>query len=656
MRRNQSREGENLVLQQKNSEPALRKPRICIMSYKGLSRLVHSVLTDYENQADIVVVDQVFDDALTVGKDLERNKETDVIISAGANATILRSALQLPVVPIKVTGYDVLIALMKARAVSERVGIVTYRDPIPELEATKSLLKLEVSQRTYQTLEDARDCFRSLAAEGYRVIVGSSVVVDLAEQNGIEGILAYSQTSIRQAIDDGIEIARIASIENARYEQLNIVLHHLQEAVLAVDASERITAINPAMERMIGLPNAEALGRVLSDLAPSLSLRGVLSSGEEALGRVVQLNLATCVANYIPIREQGSMSGAVLTLQDARIIQRADTNIRTQRRVSNLAARYHFHQIVGSSSVFAHARLVAERYAGTNSTVLITGESGTGKELFAQSIHNASNRRDKPFVAVNCAAFPEPLLESELFGYEEGAFTGSRKGGKPGLFEVAHTGTIFLDEIGDMPISLQTRLLRVLQEKEVVRLGSAQPVPIDVRIIAATHQNLIQRAKDGLFRVDLYYRLNILHLYLPALRERVDDIPILALQMLHASLRRAGSSLPADQALAPLMPYLRSYRWPGNVRELENVAERLAVSLSACQTATEINYSDFSRDFPEIFSERPVDADSLSHQPLEATTLSEVMSKAGGNRRVAAKMLGISRTTLWRHLKAIGIT
>lgn len=626
------------------------------MGYKGLSRLVHSVLADYENQADIVVIDQVFDDALTVAQDLERNKATDVIISAGANATILRSALTLPVVPIKVTGYDVLLALMKARAVSERVGIVTYRDPIPELEATKDLLKLEVSQRTYQTLEDARDCFLSLAAEGYRVIVGSSVVVDLAEQNGIVGILAYSQTSIRQAIEDGIEIARIANIENARYEQLNIVLHHLQEAVLAVDSSERITAINPAMERIIGIPYAKALGRVLSDLAPPLSLRGVLSSGEETLGRVVQLNLATCVANYIPIREQGLMSGAVLTLQDARVIQRADTNIRTQRRVSNLAARYHFHQIVGSSSAFAHARRVAERYAGTNSTVLITGESGTGKELFAQSIHNASSRRDKPFVAVNCAAFPEPLLESELFGYEEGAFTGSRKGGKPGLFEVAHTGTIFLDEIGDMPISLQTRLLRVLQEKEVVRLGSAQPVPIDVRIVAATHQNLTQRAKDGLFRVDLYYRLNILHLRLPALRARVDDIPILALQMLHASLRRSGSSLPADQALAPLMPYLRSYSWPGNVRELENVAERLAVSLSTCRTATEINYSDFSKDFPEIFSGNSADADPLAitQQPLETSKLIEIMAKAGGNRQIAAKMLGISRTTLWRHLKTIG--
>jgi propionate catabolism operon transcriptional regulator len=627
------------------------------MGYKGLSRLVHSVLTEFEHKADIVVIDQVFDDALALAQELERDGETDLIISAGANATILRSALKLPVVTIKVSGYDVMLALMKARAVSERVGIVTYRDPIPELEATKSLLKLEVSQRTYQTLEDARDCFRSLASDGFEVIVGSSVVVDLAEQNGIVGILAYSQTSIRQAIEDGIEIVRISKIESARSDQLNSVLHHLHEAVLAVDSTSRVTAINPAMERLIGIQRADALGRMLNNLVLPLSLQGVLSSGAEVLGAVVQLNLATCVANYIPIHERGVTSGAVLTLQDARAIQRADSNIRTQRRVGSLSARYHFHQIVGSNSEFVHTRLTAERFARTNSTVLITGESGTGKELFAQSIHNASDRRDKPFVAVNCASFPEPLLESELFGYEEGAFTGSRKGGKPGLFEVAHTGTIFLDEIGDMPLSLQTRLLRILQEKEVVRLGSAEPVPIDVRIIAATHENLSQRAKAGLFRVDLYYRLNILHLRLPALRERAEDIPILALQILHAALRRAGSSLPADQALAPLMPYLRSYQWPGNVRELENVAERLAVSLSAYRTATEIDYSEFSKDVPEIFSLTRADDQLIAapNAPRNKATLHEVMTKAGGNRQIAAKLLGISRTTLWRHLKDAGL-
>ncbi|MFA5810291.1 MAG: propionate catabolism operon regulatory protein PrpR [Thermoleophilia bacterium] len=639
-------------------EARRRKPRICVISYKSLSRLVHSVIPDYENQADIVVIEKVFDNALAVARDLERDKATDVIISAGANATILRSALTLPVVPIKVTGYDFLLALMKARKFSERVGIVRYRDPIPELEAVKDLLKLEFSQRTYETLDDAKDCFLSLVAEGYRVIIGSSTIVDLAEQSGVVGIMAYSQPSVRQAISDAIEIARIANVESARFDHLNIVLHHLQEAVLAVDTSERITAINPAMERLVGIPPLEALGRVLSDLSLSISVRRTLSSGEEDLDRVVQLNQATYVANSIPIREHGFISGAVLTLQDARVIQRADTNIRTQRRVSNLTARYHFHQIVGDTPAMIHARSVAQRNARLNATVLVTGESGTGKELFAQAIHNASRRGGNPFVPVNCAAFPEPLLESELFGYEEGAFTGSRKGGKPGLFEIAHTGTIFLDEIGDMPISLQSRLLRVLQEKEVVRLGSAQPIPVDCRIIAATHQDLSKMAKAGLFRVDLFYRLNILRLHLPALRERADDIPVLALRMLNAALRRSGSRLPANQVLAPLVPSLRAYNWPGNVRELENIIERLAVALSSYQKASDIDYRDLEKDFPEIFNESLEPAvvklgpASKPHRPTDPAVLRDALEKAGGRKQIAAKMLGMGRTTLWRRLKA----
>jgi propionate catabolism operon transcriptional regulator len=365
------------------------------------------------------------------------------------------------------------------------------------------------------------------------------------------------------------------------------------------------------------------------------------------------------MANCIPIRDRGLISGAVLTLQDARVIQRADTSLRSQRRVRTLAARYHFHQIAGAAPSFAHARSAAQRYARTSSTVLITGESGTGKELFAQAIHNGGGRRDNPFVAFNCAAFPEPLLESELFGYEEGAFTGSRKGGKPGLFEVAHTGTIFLDEIGDMPISLQTRLLRVLQEKQVVRLGSAHPIPVDVRIIAATYQDLSAMAKTGLFRLDLYYRLNILRLRLPALREREDDIPVLALRMLNASLRRSGSRLPANEVIEPLVPSLRAYGWPGNVRELENVTERLAVILSNYPKISDIDYVDLARDFPEIFEGKngtgTVESGppSESNPAMEPATLHAALERTGGNRHLAAKLLGISRTTLWRHLKAV---
>lgn len=657
-----------------NLVPTSQKPRICVAGFKSLSRLVHAVAQDFRDQASIVVVDVVLDDALEKARQIETDMSADVIVTAGGNAVLLRNNIKIPVVSIKVGGFDVLLALLKARHITERIGMVVYRDPIAELDAVKEILNLEISQRTYTTLDDAIYCVKSLHRDGYKAVIGSSLAIDLAEKHGMQGFLVYSESAVRQAIVDAIEIARIASFEAARYEQLNSVLHNLREAVLAVNLEGRITAINPAMERMLAISRSKALGTQLADLVPSLNLESVILSGQEELEQVIQVNSIVCVANRIPINEGSQRAGAVLTLQDAKLIQQADITIRTQRRSRQFTARYSFDYLTGNSPIFVAAKVAAARYAKTGSTVLITGESGTGKELFAQAIHNASTRRAGPFVALNCAAVPEPLLESELFGYEEGAFTGSRKGGKPGLFEAAHTGTIFLDEIGDMPLSLQSRFLRVLQEKEFVRLGGAQPIPIDVRVIAATHQSLATRIEQGLFRADLYYRLNILRLSLPALRDRPEDIPILALQMLYQSLRQLGASLPADQALAPILPSMRTYSWPGNVRELENISERIAVFLSDYRRVTDINYTLLRVEIPELFG-----ADQKSNSGSQAnpdqewsngsgtlyasekdaseitdTIIQQALKEAKGNRQVAAQNLGMSRTTLWRRLRKSG--
>ena len=233
---------------------------------------------------------------------------------------------------------------------------------------------------------------------------------------------------------------------------------------------------------------------------------------------------------------------------------------------NSLPAKYHFSDILGHSPAVQKAIRLAQYYSGTDETILIFGESGTGKELFAQSIHNASRRRQSPFVAVNCAAIPDTLIESELFGYEEGAFTGARKGGKQGLFQTADNGTIFLDEIGDIPLSLQSRLLRVLEEREVMPVGSTSVIPIDVRVICATNRNLNEMVRQGTFREDLYYRLKILPLVIPPLRERVEDIP----ELLHSMAE--GARLPAQ-----LEHRLLHYTWPGNVRELRAFSSNLTI-------------------------------------------------------------------------------
>jgi propionate catabolism operon transcriptional regulator len=495
-------------------------------------------------------------------------------------------------------------------------------------------------------------------------------VVELAIENNLQGILTYSPSSIKQAFDYAIDLALLARLKSSRFEQLNSVVENLREAVLAVDTSQRITAMNPAMEKLLLIPAHDCIGKKLNTVAPDLTLGEVLDSGAAEIGTVIHIHGTACVANITAIREGMAVTGAVITLQDAQRIQLAESKLRTQRRHKSLSARYHFDQIVGKAPAFAHVKQVAMRYANTHSTVLLTGESGTGKELFAQAIHNASPRKSGPFVAINCASLPEPLLESELFGYEEGAFTGTRKGGKIGLFESAHHGTIFLDEIGDMPLTLQTRLLRVLQEKEVTRLGSTQPIPIDVRVIAATHHKLSELITHGSFRSDLYYRLHILSLNLPPLRDRQSDIPALATLCLSQSLQRLGSRLPAKAAIHSIVSRLQLYKWPGNVRELENVMERLAVFLADLDNPHAINYSQLSGEFPEILespdhlpdisghavviqdeSNYPAGKQQVSKMPISQELIHQALRESAGHQAEAAKRLGISRTTLWRKLK-----
>src|SRR5690606_11250051 len=408
--------------------------------------------------------------------------------------------------------------------------------------------------------------FEQLRRDDFQVIVGSSLVVELAEQAGLHGLLAYSLASVRKGFEDALELARVARLEAGRYEQLNGVLHSLQDAVLAVDRDHRIIAVNPSMQRLLDLDNGAMLGQPLEQLGRGLTLRATLETGQGESARLLRLGGRDWVANRSPIRERGAVVGAALTLYDAGRIHEADTSLRVQQRRRQNIAKYRFHELIGQSPCFLRAIETARRYAQTDLTVLVSGESGVGKELFAQAIHNESRRADRPFVAVNCAAFPESLLESELFGYEEGAFTGSRRGGKPGLFEAAHTGTLFLDEVGDMPLPLQSRLLRVRQEREVTRLGPTAAIPVDVRIIAATHQPLHDMVARRQFRQDLYYRINTLRLEVPALRDRRDDIARLAEVLVERCLGRLGEPRDAVRIIAPWMPRLRRYAWPGNVR------------------------------------------------------------------------------------------
>jgi len=321
-----------------------------------------------------------------------------------------------------------------------------------------------------------------------------------------------------------------------------------------------------------------------------------------------------------------------------------------------LRARHGVEHLRGDSVQMKQVRNTITLFARSGASVLIQGETGSGKELAAQAIHQASSRARAPFVAVNCGAIAESLLEAELFGYQDSAFTGARRGGHAGLIETAHRGTLFLDEIGEMPLALQTRLLRVLEERQVVRVGATRPVAVDVRIISATHCNLQQKMLASQFRRDLYYRLAVLQIELPALRDRLDDVPNLAEWWLKHALANLAVK-PQANLHAEIMAcqhLLCSYDWPGNVRELRNICERLALSLLA-EPLQALTPKLLMQAMPELAAtparREPDTSPFATDAALTKQQLNQVLQKFRGNRAAAADELGISRTTLWRRLK-----
>jgi propionate catabolism operon transcriptional regulator len=406
------------------------------------------------------------------------------------------------------------------------------------------------------------------------------------------------------------------------------------------------------MGSILKLDAALAVGRSFAELAPDLSTRAFLHDQASEAESIVAIGAKTYAAHRVPIVEQGVAIGIVMTFQESNTLQRLDRSLRSQHHAKPLVARYHLDDLCGESAPMQKVKALARRYAVSDSTILILGDSGTGKELLAQSIHNAGPRAGYPFVPVNCGAFSESLLESELFGYEEGAFTGARRGGKVGFIEAAHRGTLFLDEIGEMPLQLQTRLLRVLQEKEVVRLGATEPTVIDVRVIAATNKNLKEATETGCFRRDLFYRINILQISIPPLRERAGDIWAIAVYML-----RNAVGAPTDEAAAvilqPWREYFLRYSWPGNVRELQSIVQRITAHHRESPLKTQTD--GFFRDIaPELFADNVVSEGALRLRKLtlqkERELISRVLDDCGGDKDEACRYLGISRSTLWRRM------
>ena len=430
--------------------------------------------------------------------------------------------------------------------------------------------------------------------------------------------------------------------------QLSTILESIDEGVLAIDESGFISHCNRSAEVLIGLPRRELVGKHLSSLWPDSPMLTVLATGrgyrerEEIYQRPRPSHF---LVTALPVQVQGRVKGVVATF-------RAFSDVRRLvRNMTDATSGCTFADIKGSSPALLRVKEQAMQVAASDVTVLICGESGTGKEMFARAIHAASPRAAGPFVVINCGAIPETLLESELFGYEGGAFTGARREGKPGKFELASGGTVFLDEIGDMPLHLQVKLLRVLQDHVVERVGGTRPLPVDVRVIAASNRDLEQMMRDREFREDLYFRLSVIPLHIPPLRERREDIPLLAEYFLD-NQRRVVNKEVSGFSREVLEAFL-AYDWPGNVRELQNTVE-YAVHLTRGPTIS-------MEDLPPRLRHHgaPSGGGTLREQVrrFEASLIRACLARYGsGSNAVdrAARELGISRASLYRKLRATG--
>ncbi|MFM0721942.1 propionate catabolism operon regulatory protein PrpR [Paraburkholderia strydomiana] len=654
-------------------EPSPR-PRIWALSISRLRDLFFDIAGEYVERADLRIVSHGFEDAVREIESAGAGRP-DVVIAGGSNGAYLKTRVSVPVVRINPTGFDVMHALARARRDGARVALVTHGETPDEIRRFTAAYALDITFASYQSVQDAESVVLDLSDRGIDVVVGPGLVTDLAANAGMGAVFLYSRASVRAGFDTALEVAQATRRETVRRQRLDNLLQHLRDGVVALDAQGRVEVMNQRLAGVLGIDAAKAAGRVLLELAPDLAGSLPDADGDS----FCTVRGASYVVHRGPLASTSAAAGTVLTFQESRAVERLDRTLRARQRVQQFTARYRLDDIVGASESIERVRSLVRRYARSDATVLILGESGTGKEMVAQSMHHLSARRDFAFVAINCGAFPEALLESELFGYEEGAFTGARKGGKAGLIEVAHRGTLFLDEIGEMPLSLQSRLLRVLQEREVVRLGSTEPTRVDIRVVAATHRALTEGVETGSFRADLYYRLNILSIALPPLRERPNDLLPLAAELLRQAAAREprlAARVPdvvtAERVLAGLGGSLRRYAWPGNVRELQNVIERIAVELADVDIGAETDTSAgaqadsatvVTREMLRTVAPEIVEAHARPAKPaaltlrersrhVEADQIRAALAAHDGDRDAVCDALGISKTTLWRKLNA----
>lgn len=586
----------------------------------------------------------LLEDAVPIALNAE-SQGAQVIISRGGTTRLLeRSALTIPVVDIAMSPYNILSAIHRMQHLNRRITVMGSVRIIRGVEKLGRILDVDLEVHEIYNSTEAQEYVRSRMQSDnpIEILLGGAVAESLAYEYALPTVfLETSQEDIELSLEEANRLLEVRRIEAQKTEQFKAILDNINHGVIAVDKAGIISTFNKAAGRITGIAQSHAEGKSVKEILPQDTTQVVVRSGRSQLGELLRIGRTMVLSNKVPVKVGDEVLGAVETLEDVTKIREYENIIRVKMAEKGHIAHFTFGDIIGDSPPFTRIIQLAQKFAGVDSTILIEGESGTGKEVFAQAIHSASRRRKGPFVAVNCGAIPDSLMESELFGYQAGAFTGARRQGKEGLFTQAHTGTIFLDEISETSQNFQTILLRVIQEMEVRPLGSDKVIPIDIRIIAATNRRLKQEVELGNFRSDLYYRLNILRLNIPPLRYRNKDIQHFVRHFIGHNSAKLGKGISISrEALAALI----DFPWFGNIRELQNAIERLCVTcdLKIDETMVADTLDEYACD--DLQGTERIDCMRKNH-------IIEVLNQCGNNKKLAAEKLGISRTTLWRELK-----
>jgi len=613
---------------------------VMIAPYREMADMARRIARQFGSS--ISIVDGNLQEGLDAARDASEHG-AQVVVSRGGTALLITQASDvcIPVVNIPFISNELVRALRQAVRISRHVGIVRFANTLPPDIATLSdVFDARIVDMPILSERQAAQCIADAAEDGIGVIVGGVCGVTHAAAAGLPGILIEScEDSLHLALSEAINVVGKTRVLQRRIAVLRQAIDAASDGIIVVDQNGRAIELNRAAEQLIGVSRRDAVGRRVHEQCARPAAEEGGSGNDESI------TLGPGAVSHAAVVD-GQEIGAVVVACRSKEAAARSAEGRKGRSAWSSAARYMFSDIVGCSRGIQRAIETARSYASCDYSVLLMGETGTGKELFAQSIHNASARRQGPFVTVNCAALPETLLESELFGYAEGAFTGARRGGKAGLFEQADGGTVFLDEIAAMPLPVQQRFLRVLEDRRIMRVGDDRMVSLDVRVVAATNRDIRTLVDDGDFLPDLFYRLDVLRLALPPLRDRKADIPVIAQHLM--DMFCAESGLEPRRFTPAALVVMSAHEWSGNVRELRNVVQRLVVSgkgptVSAGEAERALGGRGDSATGREILR-----SSVRSH---EFDRIARALEECGGNRTLAAESLGISRVTLWRKLK-----